>query len=375
MVSRRSAIFGLGSACGLAACGPRGALYLSTSGGGAPVEIFTGTSRIADSSSNAFGPGRQDHVQYGRIVVSVPPERELGTVTWPRQSPPDPRTDFFTLEAANYAGPQTFLDSMNARLLAKPQPDRTITVFTHGFNTTFAEGLFRQAQMMRDFKSPGVFAHYAWPSAAGLRAYAHDRESAIFARDGLTEMLGLLAQSRADDMMVAAHSMGAMLLMESLRTLALTGAPEFFERVRAVGLISPDIDIDVFRAQAAPIAARGVEFFIFYSSRDRALLASAILRGGGTDRLGRIHDAAALEGLPVSLIDTSMAENADRLGHFAVATSPAMIAMMRGLNEQGERILADVAYRPNPFEATLSVATGVVEAVTDPLTGTVPGRR
>lgn len=371
-LSRRAALAGVASTLGLSACGARGALYPARLEGGVPVEIFTATNRSADASASAFGGGRDDSLWYGRVVVSVPRERLEGTVQFPAALPPDPATDFFTLEAARLGGARAFAGAIDARLAEMPASERTITVFTHGFNTNFAEGVFRQAQMMHDFEAPGIYAHYSWPSAAGIRSYAYDRESAIFARDGLTEMLETLATTRSRDMMVTAHSMGAMLLMEALRTMALRGTPRFFERLRGVVLISPDIDIDVFRAQAAPIAARGVEFIIFYSSRDRALLASAILRGSGSDRLGRIHDPEVLAGLPVLLVDTSTAEGTDRLGHFALATSPAMIAMVRGLNEQGERIIADAAYQPNPFEATLNVATDVVEAVTQPLTGTRP---
>ncbi len=374
ILSRRATLAGLTSSLGLAACGERGALFPARLEGGVPVEIFTGTNRTADGSSNAFGGGRHDYVQYGRIMVSVPRERALGTVTFPAALPPDPATDFFTLEAASFGGARAFVGAIDARLSQHPASQRTVTLFTHGFNTNFAEGIFRQAQMMHDFETPGVYAHYSWPSAAGIRSYAYDRESAIFARDGMTEMLEALSATRANELLVTAHSMGAMLLMESLRTMALAGSPRFFERLRSVVLISPDIDIDVFRAQAAPIAALGVQFVIFYSSRDRALLASAILRGGGSDRLGRIHDPETLAGLPVMLIDTSTAEGTDGLGHFALATSPAMISMVRGMNEQGDRIIADAAYQPNPFEATLNVATGVVDVVTQPLTGVAPGQ-
>ena len=373
-LSRRAALAGVASTLGLSACGTRGALFPARLEGGVPVEIFTGTNRAADGSSNAFGGGRDDAVQYGRIIVSVPRERPEGTVHFPAQLPPDPATDFFTLEAASFGGPRAFAGAIDARLARMPAAERPINVFTHGFNTTFAEGVFRQAQMMHDFGMPGVHAHYSWPSAAGIRSYAYDRESAVFARDGLTAMLETLAATRAQDMLVTAHSMGAMLLMEALRSMALRGSPRFFARLRGVVLISPDIDIDVFRAQAAPIAAQGVEFIIFYSSRDRALLASAILRGGGSDRLGRIHDPEVLAGLPVMLVDTSTVEGTDRLGHFALATSPAMIAMVRGLNEQGERIIADAAYQPNPFEAPLGVAPDVVGGVTQPLPGVGPGQ-
>lgn len=368
-LTRRAALLGFASTAALSACGPRGALFLANLKGGTPVEIFMGSTRKPDDGPNAFGGGRDAQVHYGRFTVSVPPERAVGTVVFPKEMPPDPKTDFFTLEAVGYRDERAFLAAVNNRLAAEPARERTITVFTHGFNTNFAEGVFRQAQMMYDFQTPGVFVQYAWPSAASVKGYAYDRESALFSRDGMQQMLEGLATTQARDMLVGAHSMGAMLLMETLRSMALAGSPRFFQKLRAVVLVAPDVDLDVFREQAAAVAAKGVEFFIFFSTHDRALLASAILRGGGTERLGRLTDPARLAGLPVTLIDTSTAEGTDGLGHFGLATSPALIAMVRGMNEQGSRIIADAAYRPNPIEATLNVATGVAGAVTQPLTG------
>jgi esterase/lipase superfamily enzyme len=373
ILSRRAALLGFASTAALAACGPRGALFLADVPGGRPYEIFVGTARTPDKGPNGFGPLRDSHVSYGRFVISVPSERAPGTVVFPKALPPDPKTDFFTLEAVRFRDEDAFLASINARLAGRPAAQRSLTVFTHGFNTNFAEGLFRQAQMMTDFNSPGVGVHFAWPSAAGVRAYAYDRESAIFARDALQKMLEGLSRTNSNDILVAAHSMGAMVLMETLRSMALAGSPRFFEKLRAVVLIAPDVDVDVFRAQAIPIAAQDVQFYIFYSTHDRALLASAILRGGGSQRLGRLTDPAMLEGLPVELIDTSTAQGTDKLGHFALATSPALIAMVRGMNEQGNQIFADAAHRPNLFEATVNAAQGVAEAVAAPLTGASAG--
>ena len=371
--SRRAALLGFASTFALAACGPRGALFLADAPGGESYELFVGTARTPDEGPNGFGPLRDSAVGYGRFVISVPPERAPGTVVFPKALPPDPKTEFFTREALRYRDENAFVAAIDSRLAARPAAQRSLTVFTHGFNTNFAEGLFRQAQMMTDFDSPGVGVHFSWPSAAGVRAYAYDRESAIFARDALQRMLEGLPGTRSNAILDAGRSVWTMVLMETLRSMALAGSPRFFEKLRAVVLMAPDVDVDVFRAQVAPIAAKDVKFVIFYSTHDRALLASAILRGGGSQRLGRLTDRAMLEGLPVELIDTSAAEGADKLGHFAVATSPALIAMIRGMNEQGTQIFADAAHRPNPFEATVNVAQGVAEAVAAPLTGATAG--
>ena len=353
----------------LAGCGPRGALTIDPEAAavGAVQPIYVATARRADGGPNVWAYGRSEAVGFARIEVSVPPERAPGTVTFPRRLPPDPATDFLTVSARQFGDEAGFLAAVNARMDALPRENREIFLFTHGFNTTFSEGLYRHAQMRSDFGTPGLPVHYSWPSAASVTAYAYDRESAVFARDGLQRTLELLARSKAEHIVVSAHSMGAMVLMEALRSLALTGAPEVFAKLQAVVLMAPDIDIDVFRGQAAPLAARDLPIYIFFSSRDRALRASSILRGE-SQRLGSIRDLARLDGLPVTLIDTTgVNDGEDALGHFAVATSPAMISLIQGMDRVGAEIFVDAANSPNPVEQTINVFQGVGDAVLSPL--------
>jgi esterase/lipase superfamily enzyme len=161
--------------------------------------------------------------------------------------------------------------------------------------------------------------------------------------------------------------MGALVLMEALRSLALAGSEAFFAKLQAVVLMAPDLDIDVFRGQVAPLAARGVPIYIFFSSNDRALRFSSLLRGD-SERLGSIRDLQRLDGLPVTLIETSeVNDGQDALGHFAVATSPAMISLIQGMDAVGAEIFVDAANSPNPVEATINVFQGVGDAVFSPL--------
>ena len=96
-------------------------------------------------------------------------------------------------------------------------------VFVHGFNVNFAEGLYRQAQMSEDFASPGISINYSWPSAGNVSAYAVDRESALIARDGLEDLIGLLGQTRLKRIVILGHSMGAFVVMEAVRQSAIRG--------------------------------------------------------------------------------------------------------------------------------------------------------
>ncbi len=105
--------------------------------------------------------------------------------------------------------------------------------------------------------------------------------------------------------------------------------------------MAPDIDVGVFRRQAQALHDEDVDFYIFTSTRDRALRLSAALRGTSA-RLGSLTDESALPGLPVTIIDlTEVSGNEDSLNHFKVATSPVMIAVVQGMSVYGIRVIAD----------------------------------
>ncbi len=272
-----------------------------------------------------------------------------------------------TEEEARLGGEPAFVAAVNAQLRDRSTARREVVVFTHGFNTNFSEGLYRQAQMVHDFGMPSVAVHYSWPSAATVQSYGFDRESAIFARDGLVETLEAVTASEAEGIVAAAHSMGAMVMMEALRTLAIAGSPAFFAKLRGVVLMAPDLDIEVFRAQMRPLADLGLPVYVFFSSRDRALRVSSLLRGQDA-RLGSIRDLTLVSDFDITFINISTVnDGADALGHFAVATSPAMISMIQGLDRLGDSIFADAEIDPNLFETTVNVVSGVTDVVLQPL--------
>jgi len=367
-IARRAAL-GMGLAALAAGCASRGALTIAPEAGavGTIRRLHVATSRRADGGANVWGGGRSEALAFARFDVSVPPEREPGTVTFPTRMPPDPARDFLTVEARDLGDAVGFRAAIDLALAAVPREAREVLVFAHGFNTNFSEGLYRQAQMGHDFRMPGVSVQYSWPSAARVTAYPFDRESAIFARDGLEETLGILAASRAERLIVSAHSMGAMVLMEALRSMAQNRAERFFERLQAVVLIAPDLDTDVFRGQVRPLLARGVPVYVFYSSADRALRVSSRLRGQ-VERLGSLRSLNAVADLPITLIDTTDVNDArDALGHFAVATSPAMISLIQGMDELGVETLADADRDRGLIEATVETVQNVTDVVLKPV--------
>ena len=207
----------------------------------------------------------------------------------------------------------------------------------HGFNTNFAEGIYRQAQMLHDFGTPALGVQYSWPSAADARLYLYDRDSAFFARDGLERLLRLLAESRAErDRRWSGIRWARRWRSRRCGRWRWSGAPRFFDKLNAVALLSPDVDVDLFRSEIAPLATMDIPWFIFVSTHDRALRAASFLRGQQA-RLGSLVDPEALAGLDVTVIDMSDVEGGDALNHSVVARSPVMISLVQGLGRYGAR--------------------------------------
>jgi esterase/lipase superfamily enzyme len=348
---------------GLAACAPRGSIVIAPDAAatGSSVDIFMATTRGGADGAVIAPRARSRDMRFGIFEVSVPPDRVPGTVTMPR-SPPDPATEFLVATSAPLSDEAAFTAAVNASLAMRPPGEREVTVFVHGFNTNFAEGLYRHAQMAHDFNAPGVSVSYAWPSAGSLGAYGFDRESALFARDGLERLLTLLARSNAEDIVLGGHSMGTVVVMETLRQMAIRGDDRTLGRIQAAVLMAPDIDPELFEAEVLALAPRVLPIFVTVSTRDRALRASGILRGQ-SERLGSMADPSRIAALPgVVVIDLSDVQGADDpLNHFAVATSPTMIAYISGLDRYGAAIVRDADRSAGPLTNTFDVLTGLAD--------------
>jgi len=92
-------------------------------------------------------------------------------------------------------------------------------------------------------------------------------------------MLLTINQHTTHKIILVAHSMGARLTMETLRQLELSRPGWSARALDGVLLISPDVNIDVFRSQAARFQTWPEPFVIFASRQDRFLRISAALRG------------------------------------------------------------------------------------------------
>lgn len=347
----------------LAACAPRDRIDRAEPAPGAVLRpIFVATTRAPDPETGAPGAGRSLALGFGRYTVAIPPAHRTAEIERPRSRQPADPARHFTLAEARTLDASGFRAGLADALADQARPEREVVIFVHGFNTSFIEGVYRVAQLGHDLALPGVLAHYAWPSLGAPLAYAHDRDSALFARDGLAAMMLEATRAGAPRIVLIGHSMGTQLVMETLRQMALDGS---LAQVRLGGviLLSPDIDVELFRSQIARIPRPPQPFIIVTSRRDRILQLSARLTGQ-PDRLGNLADPARLADLPVTVVDVTAFGSGD--GHFTIASSPALIRLLGRLGAVDAALERDAAGRLPLIPGTILTLQATTEAILNP---------
>ena len=88
--------------------------------------------------------------------------------------------DHFRIKALNAMERDAFVSQL------KSDAD-SVLLFVHGYNVTFADAIFKAAQIAFDANFAGTVLVFSWPSAGNLFKYDKDRESAEFAAPHLTQ--------------------------------------------------------------------------------------------------------------------------------------------------------------------------------------------
>lgn len=323
--------------------------------------IFVGTTRKADDAG--YGRERSDAASFLRYDIAIPADRDPGELTWPpRRGKPNVAKHFLTQQAMLFDGSQSFRSALREAMRVRSQRDAV--VYVHGFNTNMAEGVYRVAQMHHDLKVPGVAVHYAWPSRGSALGYVYDRDSMLYSRSGFEDLLDEVAGAGAKDIILVAHSMGAALTMETLRQMALRGDSRALDKVAGVILISPDLDLDVFRSQARDIGELPQPFVVFGSSRDRILGISATISGTG-QRLGNLDSVAPIADLKVIYLDTAAYNTGD--GHLNLGQNPALLSLFAGLLGIDEAFRADARARVGLLPGLVLTVRNATEVILAPV--------
>lgn len=351
----------------LAGCSPRATLVIvpGAEGIGTPYTIFVGSTRGRDPAAKALRYTERAPLGFLAYDVSVPPLRKPGEVHTAGRRGPDLNRDFVATGARRYSTPASFRAGMSQALKSHPKANKNVIVYVHGYNNTIGDSVFRMAQLSHDLKIDDLPISYTWPSAENPLAYAYDRDSALFARDGLESFLTQVARSGAKTITIVGHSMGSLIVMESLRQMAIRGDREVLPRLNGVVLMSPDLDVDVFRSQAQRIGSLPQPFIIFTSSRDKALRLSARLTGLPT-RLGNLADVKEVADLDVTMIDVSNFKSGG-LDHFAAAENPALLKILGQIRAVDNAFGGDNAGRTGLLPGTILTVRSATSIILSPV--------
>ncbi len=294
-------------------------------------KIFIATSRQASSElGELFSRQRSANLGLASVVVTVPPAHEISKLERPRDLPPDPSKEFAVVDPVSYELDQTFVSSINQELAKRAPQDRSILVFVHGYNTTLSDGIVRFAQFVEDSGFAGVPVLFSWASFGKGSEYVYDINSALQARVQVNEVSDLLALSNSNRIDILAWSMGGLVTMEGIVYASSIGKFNRNGRLKNIILASPDIDLDLFRAQLTLIPDKVQDIYVLTSKDDSALRLSRWI-AGGQGRLGQTQ-AGELTGLGISVIDLSEIDDVASNNHGKFAKSPSVVRLIgRGL--------------------------------------------
>ncbi len=107
-----------------------------------------------DRPGTLFNGDRASAIDYAELTVSIPPNHKQNKIEWATTPPGDPNVNFVVRDEKYLDGDKAFVQALNAQLALRPPGSRNVFLFVHGFNTMFAEAVYRAAQLAHDFEGP-----------------------------------------------------------------------------------------------------------------------------------------------------------------------------------------------------------------------------
>jgi esterase/lipase superfamily enzyme/lysophospholipase L1-like esterase len=245
------------------------------------VTLFFATTRQSIDGDELFSGEREAKAtSYGIACLKVPEDRTVGSDSIPL------RLTVFRLTLFQGSNdPRHHFSLEDHRILSKEEWKSTIEkcsakdalIFVHGYNVTFLEGLYKCAQVAWDIRYPGLPILFSWASRGSLTSYWYDRGSAELAQRHFLQLIVDLQSAGVTTLNIIAHSMGNMVVLGALRSLAATNSQL---RLGNLLMAAPDVDADIYRDWAPSILPIVKGMTLYASSKDRAMKASKFLAGG-----------------------------------------------------------------------------------------------
>jgi esterase/lipase superfamily enzyme len=305
------------------------------------VEFLFATDRVPQNGTQsvAFSGDRQSALTFGAVSVHVPETHKEGRIELPsvwkvwgfelRHEPLD-ETKHFVVRQIKIMP----LDEWGK--LIRETKAKSALVFVHGFNTSFEDAVYRNAQVVYDLDYHGLSILYSWSSRGSALDYRYDLDSALHARDGFIFLLKKLRDEYGIDRVdVLAHSMGNLVVLDALKNSGDTAAPAHVDELI---MAAPDVARDVFEKQLLPAVQKicaGTTLYV--SSADKALAASKAI--AIYPRAGDVPSPMPPVILPgLDTIDvTAIGDEFLGMNHSEFATNRAVIDDLKILIDKRER--------------------------------------
>jgi esterase/lipase superfamily enzyme len=305
------------------------------------VPVLFGTDRKPDTGNLSFGGEIDDKMSFGLVIITVPepqtnaPGSSGSGVTEVRH------LATHCIQVVNDR--QIIADAVHRVDDAKLYPGQAL-VFVHGYNTSFEDAARRAAQIAYDIKFDGATFLFSWPSQGRLLEYFLDRDYVDIAPKDLTDFLKkIVAETKVTKIHFIAHSMGNMVLLHALETVA--NDANLRGLIGEIVEAAPDVDAAVYRRMIGAIneginaeasnSPASHKFTLYAAQVDWALRLSGWLRGPA--RAGYVSKDQPLIVTGVDTIDiTSAGTGLFALNHDLYASNPILVADMRRIIEKGE---------------------------------------
>lgn len=305
------------------------------------VRVFYGTNRgVRSDSPNYAYNNVSTNLTFGTIDVSVPLEREIGSVPRPGIGG-EQASRHVILRSINRLGEDGFGGQLRESVEDSRSGRDDVLIFIHGHGVTFSQAARQTATLAVDLDIRDGAVLYSWPNGESANAYLQSQARVgISSRRFASFLEEIMAEVGDGDIHIIAHSMGNRILLNALERIYDPDSSE--PAFSHIFWASADVNVDLFQEAITEISDIAEGMTAYTSSRDRALNFSSSLsdsvRAGQSEPLPEVAEI-------ITAVDTT-ALSVGLIGHadFANAMMEDMQSVVwLSLPPEGRCILVPVA--------------------------------
>jgi esterase/lipase superfamily enzyme len=297
------------------------------------VEFLFATARKRVSGEPARFSGERGELVYGAARVRVPEGHHIGRIELPGyalwslgiyERKADEKKHFVIRSTVQLSEDdwKDYIGGLEAN---------EALVFVHGYNTSFEDALYRNAQIIFDLKyKRGISVLFTWASNGGPLDYLYDTNSALNARASFLQVLRHLRSAGIEKIHVLAHSMGNLVVLEALAGEARTADPL---NIAQLIMAAPDVDWNAFKHLGPEVRRITQGMTLYASSADKAMDVSRVLA-----KVPRAGDVTAAGPMVLPDIDTI---DVTAVGHELFGLNHDIFAAGRSVLSDVSRIILD----------------------------------